>query len=257
VVLGAIAALSDRLRLGTLVANAGIVHPALLLRHFAQLAGLVGGDRVLAGIGAGWNTEEFDALGLDMPPHGARLDRLEEACRLARALFDGVDHVASIDGTHVVARSLPLAPRFTGTPTLLLGGGSDRLLDIAGRFADHVDLNGSSRRTPLGRNLPLLDDARRRHGTTVADLVDAARRLSEAAAGAGRPRPTCSIVIDSLTVDQEPDPTLADCPYVLAGPPSRIAETVAARADAVGLDALVLPESPDLDAVVEPLRRAV
>jgi hypothetical protein len=88
----------------------------------------------------------------------------------------------------------------------------------------------------------------------VADLVDAARRLHEAAASAGRPRPTCSVAVDALTIDQEPDPALADCPYVLGGSPARIAETVAARAAAIGLDALVLPESADLDVVVDALR---
>ena len=140
VVLGAIAAMSDRLALGTLVVNTGFVHPALLLRHFAQLSALVGGDRVLAGIGAGWNTEEFDALGIDMPPHRARADRLEEACRLARALFD--DGIATIDGDHVTARALPMTPKPDVPPRLLLGGGSDRFLELAGRHADVVDLNG-------------------------------------------------------------------------------------------------------------------
>ena len=255
VVLGAIAAMSGRLRLGTLVANVGIAHPALILRHFAQLAGLVGGERVLAGIGAGWNTEEFDALGIDMPPHGARLDRLEEACRLARALFD--DGIAAIDGDHVVTRDLPVAPRFGVAPKLLLGGGSDRLLEIAGRYADHVDLNGSSRRRPLGRALPLFDDGPRRHATTVADLVDSAARVRSVAEVAGRPHPALSVVIDTLTVGREPDPSLTDCPYVLGGDPARIAAAAAERVERIGLQALVLPESPDspgLEVVIQALR---
>lgn len=248
VVLGAIASLSDRLRLGTLVANVGIAHPAITFRHFAQLAGLVGGDRVLAGLGAGWNTEEFDALGLDMPPHAARLDRLDEACRIARALID--DGIASLDGEHVVARSLPAAPRSEGRIRLLLGGGSDRLLAIAGRYADHVDLNGSPRSKPLGRTLPLFDDSARRHGTSVADVVAAAARVREVAAAVGRPRPSCSVAVDTLVVGAAPDPAVADCPYVLAGAPEQIAATAAERAEQIGLDALVLPEVPDLDAVV-------
>ena len=253
VVLGAIAALSDRLSVGTLVANVGIAHPGLILRHFAQLAGLVGGDRVVAGIGAGWNTEEFDALGLEMPPHDARLSRLEEACRVAHGLFD--DGVASLDGDYVVTRSLPVAPQFEGRPRLLLGGGSDRLLDIAGRYADHVDLNGSSRRKPLGRTLPLFDDTARRHTTTVDDLVDAAARVRDVAASAGRPRPTCSVAIDTLTVGSTPDASLAECPYVLGGDAEEIAATAGQRAARIGLDALILPEVAELDAVVPSLRR--
>src|SRR5450631_2750304 len=66
--LAAVAALSDRLGLQTVVANTAWQQPALLLRQFAQLAVLAGGDRVTAGLGAGWSTEEFDAIGMNMPP---------------------------------------------------------------------------------------------------------------------------------------------------------------------------------------------
>jgi alkanesulfonate monooxygenase SsuD/methylene tetrahydromethanopterin reductase-like flavin-dependent oxidoreductase (luciferase family) len=252
IVLGTIAGLSDRLRLGTLVANAGLEHPALILRHFCQLAALVGGDRVLAGIGAGWNTEEFDALGIDMPRHADRLDRLEESCRLARAWFD--DGLATLDGPHVVARDLPASPPFEQPPQLMLGGGSDRLLELAGRYADHLDLNGSSRRAHLGRKMPLAADSDRRHATTVDDLVDAATRVRAIADEARRPHPTLSVAVSTLTVGEVPDPAVADCPYVLGGDPGAIAATVADRAARIGLGALVLPESPDLAAVVAAIR---
>jgi alkanesulfonate monooxygenase SsuD/methylene tetrahydromethanopterin reductase-like flavin-dependent oxidoreductase (luciferase family) len=253
VVLGAVAAMSDRLELGTLVANIGFSHPALVLRHFAQLAGLVGGDRVIAGIGAGWNTEEFDALGFDMPRHADRLDRLEEACRLARALLD--DGIASVAGDHVVSRELPVAPKFKGTPRLLLGGGSDRLLDIAGRYADHVDLNGSSRRQPVRRAQPLFDDHARRRGTTVDDLVDAAARVRAAAEGAGRPCPTFSVILDTVAVGHPVEPGIEDCPYVLGGDADAIGAVVADRVARIGLGAVVIGESPEVSAAVRALRR--
>src|SRR5438105_2682416 len=102
--LATIATLSERLHVGTIVSNVGLLHPALVLRQFAQLAVLFGGQRVFAGLGAGWNREEFDALGLRMPNHAARLDRLEEAARLARDLFD--HGIASLEGSQVVAREL-------------------------------------------------------------------------------------------------------------------------------------------------------
>src|SRR5262249_33608046 len=86
--LATIAALSPRPPVGPIAANVSFLHPALVLRQFAQLAALFGGERVLAGIGAGWNREEFDAIGQPMPGFGARMDRLEEAARLARDLFD-------------------------------------------------------------------------------------------------------------------------------------------------------------------------
>lgn len=244
VVLATVAALSPRLAVGTLVANVGLLHPALVLRHFAQLAVLVGGERVLAGLGAGWNPEEFAALGVPMPSHSARLDRLEEACRLARALFDL--GIGSIEGTHVVARDLPLAPRAATSPRLLLGGGSDRLLDIAGRYADAVDLNGSSRRHALGQRTTLRDDRIRRRSTTVDDLVSSAARVRAAAAAAARNGPRFSVTIDSVDVGKDVDAALASCPYLLTGDATSMRESLADRVERIGLDAIVVPEAADL-----------
>jgi alkanesulfonate monooxygenase SsuD/methylene tetrahydromethanopterin reductase-like flavin-dependent oxidoreductase (luciferase family) len=244
VVLAAVAALSPRLTLGTLVANIGLTHPALVLRHFAQLASLVGGDRVLAGIGAGWNTEEFEALGLPMPPHATRLDRLEESCRLARSLFD--QGMASIDGNEVVARELPLSPRPSTPPRLMLGGGSDRLLDIAGKYADFVDLNGSSRRQHLRRVRPLRDDLARRAATTVDDLVASAQRVRTAAKGAGRPSPRMSVIVNTVSIGVTPDTATADCPYVLAGDTAKARDVLAERAERIGLDAIIVAENADI-----------
>ncbi|HEX8966921.1 MAG TPA: LLM class flavin-dependent oxidoreductase, partial [Chloroflexota bacterium] len=109
-----IAALSDRLRVGTIVSNIGFLHPALVLRQFAQMAVLFGGERIVAGLGAGWGRDEFEALGLRMPPHHARVGRLEEAARLAREMFD--TGLGNLEGEYVVARQLPLAPQPTVAP---------------------------------------------------------------------------------------------------------------------------------------------
>ena len=83
--LGSVGALSPSLELGTIVANVGLLHPIFVIRHFAQLASVFGGDRIIAGLGAGWNAEEFEAIGLEMPPHTLRLARLEEAARAGQA----------------------------------------------------------------------------------------------------------------------------------------------------------------------------
>lgn len=149
VVLPAIGAMSSSLRLGAIVANCGLVHPAYVLLHLAQLASLFGGDRVVAGLGAGWNAEEFDALGALMPPHAERTRRLEETLQIARQLVD--NGTATLDGASVTVRSFPT--RFEGGAPfrILVGSGSDRLLELAARYADYLDLNGSSRRKKLGR----------------------------------------------------------------------------------------------------------
>jgi alkanesulfonate monooxygenase SsuD/methylene tetrahydromethanopterin reductase-like flavin-dependent oxidoreductase (luciferase family) len=256
VLLAAIATMSNHLTVGTSVSNVGFLHPALVLRSFAQLAVLVGGERVLAGLGAGWNREEFEALGMDMPSFSKRMDRLEEAARLARDLFD--HGMASLEGSQVVARDLPLAPLPHTPPRLFLGGGSDRLLEIAGRYADALDLNGTSQAGALrGPNLGQAD-AQRRLSTTVNGLQASVQRVAEVASAAGRPASavSVSVLINHVVFCNEnqrieearrittaaglPASTLEECPYVLLGEPQRMLATLQEWQDRFGLRAILL-----------------
>jgi alkanesulfonate monooxygenase SsuD/methylene tetrahydromethanopterin reductase-like flavin-dependent oxidoreductase (luciferase family) len=244
-VLTTLAAHSERLGVATLVANVGFHHPLPLLRSFANLALVHGGERVYAGLGAGWSAREFEALGMSMPSHAERLERLAETARLARELFDRGR--ASLDGAHVRAVDLPLAPAPANPPRLLLGGGSPALLALAGRYADHVDLAPPSRhRSARHMQRPLL--------TTVDDLVASAGVARES----GR-RLTASILLVAVTIcdvrsiraEEEsicarvglPWRPLDDCPYVLVGEPERIAEHVQERQERIGLDWMIVPES--------------
>ena len=244
-VLTTIAAHSARLGVATLVANVGFYHPLPLLRKFANLAALHGGERVYAGIGAGWSRREFEALGLAMPPHGTRLARLAETARLARALFD--DGWTSAHGEHVTAVDLPLAPAADVPPRLLLGGGSRSLLELAGQYADHVDIAPPAhRRGDSELQRPLL--------TTIDDLVESAA----VARGGGRPLSSSVLTIGATVCDARsvraeeealcarvglPWRPLDNCPYVLLGEPARIAEQVRERRERIGLDWIIVPES--------------
>jgi alkanesulfonate monooxygenase SsuD/methylene tetrahydromethanopterin reductase-like flavin-dependent oxidoreductase (luciferase family) len=206
-----------------------------LLHSFANLALLHGGERVYAGLGAGWSAPEFEALGLSMPPHRERLAKLTETVELARRLFD--------DGW---VDDLPLAPAPTASPRLLLGGGSPALLELAARHADHVDLAPPSHRRGNAFQRPLL--------TTIDDLEESAR----AARAHGRPLTTSilttSVVFcDAGSVREAEEEVCArvglewrpldQCPYVLIGDRARIAEQVRERTERIGLDWLILTES--------------
>jgi alkanesulfonate monooxygenase SsuD/methylene tetrahydromethanopterin reductase-like flavin-dependent oxidoreductase (luciferase family) len=254
--LAAAGTLSGQLMLGASVVNIGLAHPALAMRSFIELATLFGGERILAGIGAGWNREELDALGIEFPPFARRMDRLEEAATLARALFD--EGFADLAGEQITVRDLPLGPPSSPAPRLLLGGGSDRLLEIAGRYADIVDLNGSSRRLELGGSQPVLKDVVRRLTTTVADLEDSVRRVRRSAAAGGRDadRIEFSILVSAIrfcagteveAVEGElcrragiAPQSLADCPYVFVGPPERMRDQLTERVQRIHLRHLII-----------------
>ena len=232
--LAAVAGLSDRLAVQTVVVNSAWVHPGLLLRQFAQLAMLLSGDRVTAGLGAGWSTEEFDALGLAMPKFRTRIDRLAEVLAVARSLW--TDGTVTYNGRHVVARDLPLSPVPDRPPRLLVGGGSDRLLGPAGR-------------TPPSTVSPVASGwcVTPRRRPAPRDAVGVATQIWYAAFGSPA---------EVRAAEEElcerwagiPYRPLHRSPYLLFGSPAQMAEALAERREAYGLQRISLSEESGIAA---------
>ena len=273
--MAAILGMSERLAVQSTVINTAWIHPGLLLRQFAQLAVLAGGGRVTAGLGAGWSTEEFDALGMTMPPFRTRMDRFEEVLSFAHALY--TDRIASIDGAHLTARDVPLSPPSPITPDLMIGGGSDRVLDLAGRYADVLELHGDPRHGRVAgatMHEAKAGDIRRRALTTTQDLTQRIRLVRGSAAAADRDPASVSVSNQIWYValgDRDhvreaerqlcrdwagiPDQRLHDSPYLLLGEPAHVAETLLERREAYGLDRISLAENTDIpSAPHDPLR---
>ena len=87
-VLNALARETKKVRLGTLVTGVTYRNPAMLAK-MATTLDVVSGGRAIFGLGAAWNDEEHDAFGYDFPPVKERMDRLDEALTIARAMFRG------------------------------------------------------------------------------------------------------------------------------------------------------------------------
>ena len=273
--LAAVAGLSARLEVQTVVMNSAWIHPALLLRQFNQLAVLIGGERVTAGLGAGWSTEEFEAVGLELPPFRARMDRMEEVLQLSRELYDR--RAVTLEGRHVVARDLPLAPAPERSPQLLVGGGSDRVLRMAGRYADVLDLHGDPRHGRVaGATMAeaAAGDIRRRALTTVEDLASRIGLVRTASEQAGRPRNAVSVSTqiwftaygsrdDVRAAEEElcanwagiPSRRLDRSPYLLLGSPAQMAEALLERRETYGLGRISLKEGGTIGGVpMDPVR---
>src|SRR6476660_6908522 len=84
--LGALAARTERVRLGTLVTGVTYRNPALLAKIVTTLD-VISKGRAILGIGAAWYEPEHLGFGFGFPPARERLDRLEEAVQICRALF--------------------------------------------------------------------------------------------------------------------------------------------------------------------------
>ena len=136
--LGAAAAVTTRLRLGTLVLSNDFRHPAIGAHEAASLH-LLSGGRFELGIGAGWYQPEYDAAGIVFDPAGRRIERLDASLSIVRSLLAGTpvrhaDASYRIDGLDldVLPRPRPSSPR------LLVGAGGPRMLRLAARHADIV-----------------------------------------------------------------------------------------------------------------------
>jgi F420-dependent oxidoreductase-like protein len=134
--LAALARETSRVQLGTLVTGVTYRNPALLAKLATTLDTISGGRAVL-GLGAAWNDVEHAGYGFEFPPIRERMDRLEEALTIIRAMFD--EERPSFEGTHYRIEEALNVPRPVqpGGPKIIVGGGGEkRTLKIAARFAD-------------------------------------------------------------------------------------------------------------------------
>ncbi|MGZ6299851.1 MAG: LLM class F420-dependent oxidoreductase [Candidatus Limnocylindria bacterium] len=135
-VLAALARETTTVRLGTLVTGVTYRNPALLAK-LATTLDVISGGRAMLGLGAAWNEEEHIGLGFEFPPIGERMDRLDEALTIVRAMF--TEERPTFAGRHYrIERALNVPrPVQLGGPRILVGGGGEqRTLRIAARHAD-------------------------------------------------------------------------------------------------------------------------
>jgi F420-dependent oxidoreductase-like protein len=140
--LGALAARTGRVRLGAMVTGVTYRNPAHLAKIVTTLD-VISAGRAILGIGAAWYDVEHEGLGFDFPPAGERLDRLEEALQICRAMF--TEAAPSFTGRYYrihEARNVP-RPVQPGGPAILVGGGGERrTLNLVARYADMCNLFG-------------------------------------------------------------------------------------------------------------------
>ena len=130
--LAGLAAVTDRVQLGPLVASTSFHNPAMLAAKASALDEISGG-RLILGLGAGWNAEEYLAFGF---PFDQRVSRFEEAFTIIRRLLRNGN--ADLDGRFYQVRDVPLRPppRRPAGPALMVGSIGPRMLEIT---LPHVD----------------------------------------------------------------------------------------------------------------------
>jgi len=149
--LAALAHLVPGKQMGHTVLAATFRHPSVLAKQAVTMDQITGG-RFILGLGAGWHVGEHESFGIDLPPIGQRMSRLEAQVRVLRALFS--DAARSTPGVTLEAGSYRLdgavmepGPVRPGGPPLWLGAQKPRGMRLTARLADGwnyaANLNGS------------------------------------------------------------------------------------------------------------------
>ena len=131
--IAAIAAVTNRLRIGSLVSPTTFRHPAVLANTAASIDQISSG-RLILGIGAGWQVNEHRAYGVDMLGPADRVDRFEEAIQVVSRLLN-TDRT-TFRGRHFTIDDAPCEPKPTQSPLpILVGTGGPRMTAITARHA--------------------------------------------------------------------------------------------------------------------------
>jgi probable F420-dependent oxidoreductase len=219
--LAALAAVTERVELGPLVACAGFHPPGLIAKMAATIAEVSGGRFVL-GLGAGWNEREYRAFGI---PFDNRVSRFEESFSIVRGLLSG--ERVTLRGRYWQAEDAVLIPAPERAPRLMVGSNGPRMLSIT---LPHVDAWNT-----------WYED----FGNSADGFAALNERVSAAARDAGRDpaqidRSACLLVVLDRSAGERP--VTPEAPAV-EGPGDRIAAALRELAEA-GADEAILVVSP-------------
>ncbi|HLH81828.1 MAG TPA: LLM class flavin-dependent oxidoreductase [Trebonia sp.] len=183
--LPALAAVTERVRIGTLVSPTSVHHPALLAKRAATIDQLSAGRMVL-GLGAGWQVNEHRAYGIELEPPGKRVSRFEESIQIVRSMLS--EDATTFHGACYDITDAPCDPKPVQSPLpLLVGTRGPRMQRIAARHADEWNTWGTPEQA--GEHRAALIEACHKAGrdpSTVRTSVNAFVGLGGTAAAPGR-----------------------------------------------------------------------
>ena len=167
--LAALAAITERIRLGCLVTGVTYREPAVLAK-MAVTIDHVSNGRLEFGIGAAWHEGEHRMYGIPFPSVRERQDRLEEAMQVMRLLFDS-DGPVSFEGRYYRLQDAVFLPKFVQkphAPIMIGGGGEQRTLRAVARYGDVMNVSG----TPeiVKRKIEVLEQHCRDAGRDPAEI---------------------------------------------------------------------------------------
>jgi probable F420-dependent oxidoreductase len=253
--LGPIAALmaaadaTTRLRVGSLVFDNDYRHPVVLAKEAATLD-LLSDGRFDLGLGAGWLATDYQQAGIPYDSPGTRISRMEEGLKIIKGMFAGEPF--TFTGEHYQVAAIEGSPRPVQKPhpPILLGGGGRRMLRLAAREADIVNVNFDLREGHVNRDLVR---------TGLAEATDEKLGWIREAAGDRLDRIQLSVTIflANITDDRESVATVMAAgvgaepkdilamPHFLIGTVDQVVEDLQRRRKRYGISYVIVPGEAD------------
>ena len=205
--LAAMAQATRRIRVGCMVTGMPYRHPAVLA-NMAATVDHVSGGRLELGLGAGWNQEESDAYGIELPPLKERFDRFDEGCEIIIGLLTRPQF--SHAGTHFTITDAYCEPKPVQRPhpPITIGGdGPTRTLRAVARYAQRWNTPFTTPEV-LREKLEILGGHCAEVGRDPAEITITAQCFHDPAKGAAATAEACAALGE------------AGCELVVVGLPS-------------------------------------
>jgi probable F420-dependent oxidoreductase len=137
--LAAVAAITKRVRLVPFISPMKFRHPPLLAKMLSTIDNISGG-RVIAGLGAGWQLEEFENYGFGYATNAERIERLGEGIRILKAMW--TEDEPRFEGRYYKIEKAYNFPKPVQKPhpPIMMGGSGKKILEVGAREADIMNL---------------------------------------------------------------------------------------------------------------------
>jgi probable F420-dependent oxidoreductase len=234
------------LRVGSLVFDNDYRHPVVLAKEAATLD-LLSEGRLDFGLGAGWQVSDYEQTGIPFDPPGLRIERMAEGLEIIKSFFAGGS--VSFAGKHYKVDGVEAAPAPVQKPhpPIVLGGGGNRMLHLAGREADIVSVNFNLSEGRVNRKLVR---------TGLAEATDEKVAWIKEGAGDRFAAIELSVTVFVANVTDDRDTVagalaaglrsepveVLQTPHFLIGSVEQIIEDLQARRERFGISYVVVPD---------------
>ncbi len=235
---------TSTLRVGALVWDNDYKHPVVLAKELATMD-LLSDGRLELGIGAGWMISDYEQSGIPYERAGLRIDRMIEGIDVMKGCFAQGEF--SYAGKHYTITNYNGTPKpiQAPCPPILIGGGGKRVLTYAAQVADIIGINATMSAGAVGPEAI---------STMTAEAVDEKVDIVREAVGSRLDHVEMNIRAFMVNITDDAtgaisrlakgigveEKMVADTPFALMGPPSKLIEDLIARRERWGFSYVIV-----------------